>query len=385
VGNGKIKTIAVFINTSWNIYNFRLQLLKALRDEGFRVVSIAPRDNYSDRIGEAGFEHHEIDINNMGTNPLEDLQLTRRIYALYRKIKPDVALHYTIKPNIYGTVAARMAGVRVISTITGLGTVFLNDKFSSRFSHHLYRFALRFADKVVFQNQDDLHHFISKRLVNEKKAIKLPGSGIDAVRYDPGPNSEAGREGRFVFLLVARMLKDKGVVEFIEAAQMLLKKWRMGSMDMGREFEFWLLGDIYPGNPTALSMEQINLWCQDPAISYHGFTDDVIPVMKKSDCIVLPSYREGLSRVLLEAASLARPIITTNVPGCRDLVDDGVNGLLCEARNAVCLADQMEKMLLLPSAKRAEMGRLSRNKILESYSDRLVNQRYIEMITGILN
>ena len=379
----KKKTIAIFINTSWNIYNFRLQLMRRLQSEGYRVVAISPEDDFSQKIEEAGFEYYSIDINNMGTNPLEDIQLTGAIFRLYKKVQPDLLLHYTIKPNIYGTIAAKLAGVPVISNITGLGTVFLSDTLSCRLARRLYRIALRIPGKVFFQNPHDLDHFVNKKLVAVEKTELLPGSGIDPQHFRPVQNGN-GKDHPFVFLLVARMLKDKGVVEFIEAAQNLLDHKREGQGRPRNGVEFWLLGSLYPGNPTAILQQEIDVWTQQSGIKYLGFSDDVMSVIARSDCVVLPSYREGLSRVLLEAASMAKPLITTDVPGCKDVVDDGVNGYLCKIKDAECLTEQMEKMLRLSADEREEMGKAGRKKVIEGYSECLVIDKYLDAIKEIL-
>ena len=377
-----IKTIAIFINTAWNIYNFRLQLMRRLQSEGYRVVAIAPRDRYSKKIEQAGFEFHHIDINNMGTNPLEDLLLTARIFRLYRKIRPDLLIHYTIKPNIYGTYAAKMAGIPVISNITGLGTVFLNNNVSSRIARKLYHFALRTPYIVFFQNPYDRKLFVDTKLVAMKRTALLPGSGIDHQRYVP-VNKIDDASQPFVFLLIARMLKDKGIVEFVEAAQILLaRSGRSGERQ--QRVEFWLLGAMYPGNPTAINDEEIEAWTKQEGIRYLGETDDVMQVIAQSDCVVLPSYREGISRVLLEAASMAKPLVTTNVPGCMDVVDDGANGYLCKPKDAQDLAVKMEKMLRLSQDELEAMGRVGRIKIIEEYSEELVIDRYLDEIGTVI-
>lgn len=373
------KTIAIFINTSWNIYNFRLQLMKSLQREGYRVVAIAPRDEFSQNIEEDGFEYYSIDINNMGTNPFEDIKLTAAIFRLYQKIRPDLLLHYTIKPNIYGCFAAKLAGVPVVSNISGLGTVFLSDSLSYKLARTLYRFSLHIPRKIFFQNPHDLDHFVSKKLVAVEKTELLPGSGIDPQHFQPVQN-ENQQDRPFVFLLIARMLKDKGVVEFVDAAQSLLQRQREGE----RGIEFWLLGSLYPGNPTAIPQQEINAWTQQPGIKYLGYTDDVMSVIARCDCVVLPSYREGLSRVLLEAGSMAKPLITTDVPGCKDVVDDGVNGYLCKVKDTDSLAQQMAKMLSLSVAEREEMGKAGRRKVINEFSEHLVIDKYLNTVKEII-
>ncbi|WP_457564531.1 glycosyltransferase family 4 protein, partial [Caminibacter sp.] len=364
--------IAITLNTSWNIYNFRLGLLKALQKEGYEIVCVAPRDEYSKKLEELGFEYREIKINNKGTNPVEELKLIFDFYRLYKDIKPDVLLHYTIKPNIYGSIAAGMLKIPVISNISGLGTVFLNNSLSSKIARKLYKIGLKFPKKVFFQNPHDRELFIKNRLVNPKKTDLLPGSGIDTEKFKPSKIRK--NDGKVKFLMVARLVGDKGVNEYIKAAEKLKQD----------NVEFALLGAFYPGNPTALSKEEIQKWHNEGVINYLGVSDDVKSIMEEYDVIVLPSYREGLSRVLLEAASLAKPIVTTNVPGCKDVVDDGVNGFLCEVKNASSLAEAMKKMIDLPYERRIEMGKKGREKILREFDERIVIEKYMSEIKNLL-
>ncbi len=368
------KTIAIVINTAWNIFNFRLGLLLALQQEGYRIVCIAPKDEYASRLQALGFEYHDIKINNKGVNPVEDAKLVVDFYRLYKQIAPDVILQYTIKPNIYGSWAAGMLGIPVISNISGLGTVFLNDSLSSKIARLLYRLALPFAKKVFFQNAHDRQLFISSKLVAETKTDLLPGSGIDTQKFKPlTGGSQHTNVLRFLF--IARLVKDKGLLEYVQAA----KKIAQPSVECS------ILGAYYPGNPTAITGEQMEAWEEEGIVKYLGVSDEVQSVIAKADCIVLPSYREGLSRVLLEAASMAKPIITTNVAGCREVVDDGVNGYLCEVKDADSLAEQMKKMMLLSEEARKEMGRKGREKVMREFDESVVIEKYLEAIATILN
>jgi len=368
------KTIAIVINTSWNIFNFRLGLLKALEKEGYKIVVIAPRDEYSKKLEDMGFEYYDININNKGTNPFEDTKLIYNFYKLYKKIKPDILLHYTIKPNIYGSLAAGLLKIPIISNISGLGTVFLNNSLSSKIAHILYKIALKVPQKVFYQNSHDRELFISSHLVNKTKTDLLPGSGIDTDKFKHSVEQE-NKTGSLNFLFIARLLKDKGLVEYVEAAK------RFNGDD---KIEFFVLGSFYEANPTAISEDEMNHWVENNIINYLGTTDDVKSAIKKADCIVLPSYREGLSRVLLEAASMAKPIITTNVPGCKEVVDDGVNGYVCKVKDVDSLAKQIKKMILLSDKERKEMGQRGRDKVINSFDEKIVIDKYIETIKYLI-
>ncbi len=371
-----MKKIAISINTSWNIYNFRLGLIKALQKEGFEVYAIAPKDDYSNQLDELGVKHIDIFISNKGTNPIEDIKTIWQYYKIYKKLKPDIALHYTIKPNIYGTIGARLAGVKVINNISGLGTVFLNDSISSKIARNLYKIALIFSKKVFFQNPHDRELFIKNKLVKKSKTDLVPGSGIDTRKFKPLEKENKG--GKFKFLFIARLVKDKGIIEYVEAAR-IIKNLKF-KIENYIDIEFQILGAFYPGNPTAITKEQMGKWIEKGVINYLGVSDSVQDFIKKSDCVVLPSYREGLSRVLLEAASMAKPIITTDTPGCKDVVDDGINGFLCKVKDSKDLAKKMKKMLNLSKYERINMGKVGREKIINEFDEKIVIKKYLETI-----
>jgi glycosyltransferase involved in cell wall biosynthesis len=352
--------------------------MRALKKQGYRVVAIAPRDEYSDKIEEAGYEYFPIEINNKGTNPFEDIGLIVSFYKLYKKVAPDIILEYTIKPNIYGSIAAKLLGTPVISNITGLGTVFLSDNISSKIARKLYRVALGIPKKVFFQNMYDKEHFIRSRLVKEEVAEIIPGSGINTRKFAPVERKN-GNDRIFRFLFIARLLKDKGLVEYVNAAGQ--NKNRKGD---GKDLEFAILGSYYAGNPTAIVRDEMMQWEKDDLVTYLGESDDVASHIADADCVVLPSYREGLSKVLLEAASMAKPIIAADVPGCREVVDDGVNGFLCCAKDAASLAEQIEKMIAVSEDERKRMGQKGREKVLREFDEHIVIERFEEAIRELL-
>lgn len=370
-----MKTIAIVINTTWNIYNFRLGLLRSLQEDGYRIVLIAPTDEYVEKLECFGFEHYNITINNKGTNPIEDSKLIFAFYKLYKAIKPDILLHYTIKPNIYGTIAAKFLNIPVIANISGLGTVFLNEKMSSKLARLLYKFTLRIPKHIFFQNLDDRKLFLDLALVNKNVSSVLPGSGINTEKF--APIKRISKFSPTSFLFIARLVRDKGLIEYVSAARLLKDKYP--------DVHFLVLGSFYPGNPTAILPTEMAKWEDEGIIEYLGASDDVALVIDSVDCVVLPSYREGLSRVLLEAASMAKPIVTTDVPGCRDLVDNGVNGFLCKSKDPVDLALQIERMILLSPSKRVEMGEKGRKKVIKGFDESIVVERYKALIFEILN
>ncbi len=368
------KKIVISINTSWNLYNFRLGLIGALATQGYEVVSIAPFDDYTVRLTSRGVRFVSIPIDNKGTNPLRDIFLLIRFVIKLNSEKPDVFLGYTVKPNVYGSIAARLLGIPVINNVAGLGTVFHRGGWLNRLVRSLYRLALSRSSKVFFQNDDDLQLFVKEGLVSAKVVDRLPGSGVDLQRFSPLP---LPNKRQLRFLLVARMLWDKGVGEFVEAARLCKQR--------GLDAEFCLLGFLDVQNPAAISRTQMAEWEAEGVVTYLGVSDAVSEEVAKADCVVLPSfYREGTPRALLEAAAMARPIVTTDAIGCRDVVDDGENGYLCRPRDANDLADKLMKIALLSPAEREAMGARGRAKMEREYDERIVIRKYLDAIESVI-
>lgn len=365
--------IAIVINMSWNIYNFRMSLVKALLREGHEVVAIAPEDAYSERLVEAGCQFVPLPMENKGTNPLQDLLLTKRFYDTYTRVRPDVVLQYTIKPNIYGTLAARMARIPTINNVSGLGTVFIVQNVVSKVALRLYRLAFRYPAKVFFQNQDDRSLFVQHRLVNRQITDVLPGSGIDTVRFAPAPVFV--RNEPFVFLMIGRVLYEKGVVEYVEASRLLQGEFP--------EVRFQLLGPLDEAGNIGVKREVLERWVAEGLLQYLGTTDDVAGVIAAADCVVLPSYREGTPKTLLEAAAMGKPLIATDVAGCKETVVNGSNGFLCEAKSARDLAKKMRQILHLDDAALHQMGRNSRTLAVEKFDERFVIDKYLEAIAEV--
>ncbi len=371
-----MKTIGIVINTSWHIYNFRTGLIKALQEMGYRVVAIAPQDIYSQKLVDTDMDYHDIKMNNMGTNILEDTKLTYSYYKVFKKIKPDLLLLYTIKPNIYGSIAAKMLNIPVISSITGLGTVFLHDNLSSKVAKLLYKVTLNIPGKVFFENPHDKKVFLDQGFVKKEKTVLTPGACIDTNEFRPIEQVKFNENNQPKFLFIARLVRDKGLIEYIDAIKLLRSKYPT--------IEFAILGPYYPGNPTAITEEEMDRWVEEGLVNYLGESDNVKSIISEYDCVVLPSYREGLSRVLLEAASMEKPIVTTNVPGCKDVVEDGVNGFLCEKENAHHLAEKIEQIILLTNYDRMQMGKKGREKVVKEFDEPIVNDKYIAAIQEML-
>ncbi|HEV6966449.1 glycosyltransferase family 4 protein [Roseateles sp.] len=365
--------VVICINTAWNILNFRRGLIEALLKKGHEVIALAPRDEFADELVRAGCRFVDMPMPNGGTNPIEDLRLLARLKSFLRKERPDVLLTYTAKPNIYGAFAARSCGVPVVTNVAGLGAVFISKSIVTLVVKLLYRWALRSSARVFFQNQTDRDLFVRDGMVTMEKTGLLPGSGIDLHRFQPQPLRSRG--GSFRFLLIGRMLRDKGVTEFVEAARRLRPRFP--------NVEFVLLGAADYDNPAAISRVQIDSWVAEGAVKYLGTRKDVREEIASADCVVLPSYREGTPRTLLEAAAMSRPIVTTDAVGCREVVTDGETGLLCRVADTADLTEKLEKMLLLTGEQRSSMGKAGRRKMEREFDERLVVNRYLTTISEI--
>lgn len=364
--------IAIVLNATWNIVNFRLSLIKTLISEGHDVVVISPRDSYVEVLESEGIQYLDIYMDNKGISPLRDLRTMASFFNCYARYRFDLVLHYTIKPVIYGGLVARLLGIPVISTLTGLGTVFIRETLVTRLVRVLYRLSLKKAHHVFFQNADDMALFLRDEMVRSELASIVPGSGINTDYFCSSSSSKAG-DGDHVFLLVARMLRDKGVNEFVEAARLIREKHST--------VRFQLLGPVDVENNTAISQAVIDGWVAEGVVEYLPATDDVRPFIENATCVVLPSYREGLPRTLLEAAAMGKPLIATDTPGCRDVVIDGKNGYLCRVADAPDLAQKIETMIALSLQQRAVMGEVSRLHVVDNYGEDRVIGCYLKEVS----
>lgn len=361
--------VALVLNTSWNIYNFRMNLIKSLQANGHEIHTIAPIDSHTPKLVGLGTIHHNLKMDSRGANPIKDTALIFELYSIYRKLRPDVILHYTIKPNVYGTLAAAMLGIPVINNVCGLGTVFLKRGPVSFIAKLLYRLSFRFARKVYFQNPDDLELFVRQKLVPESAVDLLPGSGIDLKKFTVAPFT---RNEKFTFLLISRLITDKGVLEYVEAVKQLKAE--------GLNAKFQVLGAIDEEHKRGIKRKLVNTWITSETIEYLGTTENVQPFIHHADCVVLPSYREGTPRVLLEAASASKPIIATDVPGCKQVVENNVNGLLCKLKDATDLASKMRTMAGYDDAQLMLFGKNGRAKMEMHFEESHVINKYIQTL-----
>jgi glycosyltransferase involved in cell wall biosynthesis len=358
--------ISLVCNTSFAIYTYRQGLIRELVARGVEVTVIAPRDRTTDLLIAMGCRWIELAIASKGTNPRDDLRTLWQLYRLYKNTHPHVVFHYTIKPNIYGSVAAWLAGY-----------VFIQQSRAAQVAKRLYRFAFRFPREVWFLNRDDQAAFTGQNLlVHPERARLLHGEGVDLEQFAPVPLRRHDAAGStYTFVLIGRLLWDKGVGEYVEAARQLRARYPHA--------RFQLLGPAGVDNPSAITLEEIDAWQREGVIEYLGEAHDVRPVIAAADCVVLPSYREGVPRTLMEAAAMGRPVVATDVPGCREVVEHNVNGLLCEVRNVASLAAQLARMLDLSDTERQQMGQRGRQKVAAEFDERAVVERYKDLLNNL--
>ncbi|WP_429121206.1 glycosyltransferase family 4 protein [Aeromonas allosaccharophila] len=370
------KKIMFVANTAWSMFNFRRGVICQLIHNGYQITIIAPPDAFSEKLQDLGCKVIDLSVDAKGTNPFQDLCLVHTLYNHYRIIKPDFIIHYTIKPNVYGSIAAKLAGIPSLAVTTGLGYTFVNNNLVAKVARILYKIAFRFPDEVWFLNEDDRQEFLHHRLVANYKAKLLHGEGVNLEHYSPQSIelAESVNDGirPIRFLLIGRMLWDKGIGEYVAAARIIKKR--------DPQIEFQLLGACDVANPSVITHEQISLWEQEGLVKYLGTTDDVRPFIVNADCIVLPSYREGIPRTMIEAASMAKPLITTDVPGCRDVVLPGVTGWLCPAKDAPALASCFEQFLNMDIASRREFGIAGRKFMAIKFNEEIVIERYLKVL-----
>ena len=355
-------------NTTFKLVNFREGLIKELISAGHKVIILAPRDNYVEDAVSLGCEYVELNINRHGMSVIEEFFLLVSFFNIFKQIRPDAVLSFTIKNNIYSGLVCRALGIPFLPNVTGAGSVFDSSSLIKIIVKRLYKISFGNAWKVFFQNKYDLDYFQKNGLVRRKCGQILPGSGVDLEKFNYSDMPEDPSE--FRFLMVSRLLVDKGVQIFADAAQEIAS--------CRDDVKFQLLGDHDPSNKNSVPLSLVEEWKTSGFLEYLGSTKDVRPHIRNSHCIVLPSfYREGTPRSLLEGAAIGRPIITTTTPGCEDLVPEQKNGFLVPSRDVKALKDALETFLNLSVAKRRIMSFESRKLVEKKYSERIVIDTYL--------
>lgn len=368
----EIRTVAITGNYARWVYQFRIGLLRKLQQMGIKVVVIAAADRFERRFLREKFIFEPVRINFYGNNPVDDISLFNQIYSIYKRYEIDAVFHYTIKPNIYGGIAAKLLGIPSYAIVTGMGHVSNRENgLTSWAGLNLYRLALPLHRKVLVLNQRDANELVQMRMVKPEKLMLLPGEGVDTNYFRPLSDKKMPDYPSFLFS--GRLMEDKGIYEFVEAARILRRRYPL--------CRFRILGMLDPKGIHSVPVQTVKQWVNEGVIEYLGETVDVRPFLAKSDCVVLPSYyREGLSRILMEAASMETPIITTNQPGCQEVVDDGRTGLLCRLRDVHDLTEKMEQFILMDKTDRLIMGKNARIKMESQFDEQLVIQHYLNLL-----
>jgi len=365
-------------NTDWYLYNFRLSLAEAARRQGFEVVLVSPPGQYVSELEQCGFGWQRWNLSRQGVNPLVELASLFSIAAIYRQQRPDLVHHHTVKSVLYGSLAARATGVpAVVNSITGRGYMYLSGSRKARILRRivepLYRLAFASTrSAAIFENGEDRRYFLRRGLVPEQRTWLIPGVGVDPERFAPGPEPP----GTPVILLAGRLLWDKGIGVLVEAARIL--RARISARVV-------LVGEPDSGNPATVDTTMLKQWHQEGVIEWWGWRSDMPSVYNQAHVVALPTaYGEGVPTALLEAAACGRPVVASDIPGCRDVIQEGVTGFLVPPNNPQALAEALER-LALDSQLRSKMGAAGRLSVLENFTHERINAATLEVYRRILN
>ena len=350
-------------NTSWYLFNFRQNTLQSFIDDGYKVFCFCPKDDYTKQLQEIGCIWIPLDMDNQGFNPFKDIKLFFSFIMTYIKIKPLAAFHFTIKNNIYGTMASFLLKIPSINNISGLGTAFIHKSLKHKVARTLYQLALPLSSKVFCQNTDDFNFILHNNFVRESRLELLPGSGVDLERFKY-KIEDSNKDSPFVFIYSGRFLYDKGLNELITAFNQLDQSHKKS--------ELWLIGFQDSKNVSAIHYSTIKQWSLMQNISILEPSNKIENILGQAHCFVLPSYREGMPRSILEACAMQLPIICTDVPGCREIVTNELNGLLCQPKDSHSLMLAMKRMIDLSRIQRSNMGKNGREIVKKSFSERVV-------------
>lgn len=354
--------VLFLVNHEITVYYFRLELVERLLADGHQVLISSPSGELMEKLKAMGCEHHPINVERHGTNPFRDLMLIREYKRLLKKTKPDIVFTYTIKPNIYGAIACRSRNVPCVANITGLGTAIEYPGLVQKIGVMLYRYAFTKVKRVFFQNEENRRFFAERKIALDAHAL-LPGSGVNLKRYAPLPYPS---DETVEFVFISRIMKEKGIEEYLAAAEYFRAKYPQTRFHVcgfcEQEYE-----------------ERLKELTEKGTVEYHGVVRDVPAVLARTHCTIHPSfYPEGLSNVLLESSACARPIVTTDRSGCREVIDDGVNGFIVKQKDANDLIEKIERFMSLTWEERRDMGLAGRAKVEREFDRQIVVEKYLE-------
>lgn len=370
-----LKKILFIDNTAHHLYG-QLHHLNALHSAGYQIEVLIPDDGvYYNKLQGLGYHCIDSIVSWGGMSLFKELCLIRKLKLVIAEIEPDLICSFTIKPNLYTALAIKSSKVKQVANITGLGYAFMGNRIKARFFKRLYKHSFKKLDAVFFQNIDDHDYLTEMGVFSSDTIIKLlPGSGVDLTKFQYYSSKYSDR---VVFLYSGRIIADKGINELISAFRVVRNKYA--------NTKLILIGNFFLGNPSAISEEQVDKWISEGLIEYHGMVDNVDEYICESDCVVLPSYREGMPRSLLEASSMGRPIITVDSIGCKDVVEDGVTGYMAKVKDVDSLAEVMIKFIELSHEEKLAMGKVGRLKMEREFDQQIVINKYIEVVKQLLH
>ncbi len=367
------KKILFIGNQAMALYKFRLGIMLALQNFGFEIYAIAPPDQYSQKLRDKGVHFRSMKMAPHKKNPIADLLFFIKLFFLYKSIKPDLIFHYTIKPNIYGTIAAKILGIPSFSIVPGRGHSFHKQDWLYHLVKRVYAFSLKHSISTWFLNEEDREYFVEKGIVQYDKTLILPGEGVNTTYYSPSRFPQKSNQGKTTFLLYGRLLWEKGVGVFVEAARLVKKEYP--------NTLFILLGFLDDSDTRVVPKKTIAKWEKEKLIQYVGEVEDVRPILSKTDCFVLPSfYGEGLPRSLMEAASMEVPLITTDHVGCRRAVENGINGFICQPKDPIDLANKIKSFIELSAKEKNIMGSRGRQMMQNKFEEDIIVEIYLKQI-----
>lgn len=375
--NNLNKVLIFSANTSWYLYNFRRNTIRSFLDDGYEILCLSPHDEYVTLLEKIGCRWIPIKINNKGFNPFQDANLFISFVKTYVRVKPLAVFNFTIKNNIYGTFASFLLKIPSINNVSGLGTAFIHDGLKYKFARALYKAAIKLSSLIFCQNNDDYDFILNNKLIDNSRIDLLPGSGVDLKKFSKSQTASLNSGDEFIFLYAGRFLYDKGLQELVDA---------FGKIDQSTfNAQLWLIGYQDSKNISSIKKSVIKKWALKPNVKILNPTNEIQDVLAKASCFVLPSYREGMPRSILEACAMEIPIICSNVPGCRDIVTDGLNGFLCKSRDIKSLVKAMKDMLEMSQKMRLEMGKEGRRLVEKKFSEEIVIHKTKQALSEILN
>lgn len=370
-GSPKVMLIS---NCTWNVHNFWMELIDQLHLAGYEVLVVAAPDQFSSFVTQ-NLNLRFIPLKFLhptSMNPWYDILLLRELYRIMKRENPAAILTFTIKPNIYGSILAKQLNIKVIPTITGLGYTFVNKRWLNSIVRRMYTLAFQTLPQVILQNRSDLSLLKKYKILADNQGMILPGAGVNTVFYSAAPMPTSNR---FVFLFLGRILSDKGIRELAEAAQRMRRTHP--------QVEFWIAGIQPENHPAEIDKYEFQHWIDQGVFKYWGWRTDVRSLIEQAQAIVLPSYREGLSSTLLEAMAMSRPLVVTDVPGCRETVQVGYNGWLARVRDAQDLERCLLEAINTTPEVLNQMGKNSRKKVVQEFSIEQVNNAYLDLLAKI--